>query len=263
MISLASSFQHRQPQPVSITLAPTNRRRTFASTKFRWIFRRAFPAKQCTSSANGHHPRVSLVKLYAVMCSVTRIRRWLRHLPQLRRLLRNSGELFRHLRSPLAEGEHTIAFVSSFPFRFAIPMRVWRSFPSNPSFFFFSLCFCSGQPPWKDLPELSARPCAWPTLDLCSAHPRASTASRPSRLYVAWRPRRVARQEPEPHVAAVVFLPPVEIRSPPRVPTVGEHTSEIPSTSSFRSEPRPSPRPPPPPTTGTARSTCTLLSLKN
>jgi hypothetical protein len=34
-ISLASSFQRRQPHPVSITLDPTNPHRTFASTKFR------------------------------------------------------------------------------------------------------------------------------------------------------------------------------------------------------------------------------------
>jgi hypothetical protein len=52
------------------------------------------------------------------------------------------------------------------------------------------------------------------TLGLCSAHPRASLARRPSRLPVAWHPRRVARQEPEPHVAAAVFLPPAEIRPP-------------------------------------------------
>jgi hypothetical protein len=57
--------------------------------------------------------------------------------------------------------------------------------------------------------------------------------------------------------------PPVEIRPPPPVPTVGEHTSEIPSAFSFCSEPRPSPWPPPPPATGTARSTCTLQSLTN
>jgi hypothetical protein len=185
MISLASSFQCRQPQPVSITLAPTNHRRTFASTKFWWIFRRAFPAKSCISGVNGHHLGVSLVELYAVMCSVTRIWRWLCRLPQLRRLLRNSGELFRRHCSSLAEGEHTIAFVSSFPFHFAFTMRVWRSFPSNPSFLFFSLGFCSGQPPWKDFLELSARPCVWPTLDLCSAHPHASPARHPSRLPVA------------------------------------------------------------------------------
>jgi hypothetical protein len=66
-----------------------------------------------------------------------RIRRRLRRLPRLRRLLRNSGEPFHRHRSSLAEGEHTIVFVSSFPFRFAVPVRVWRSFPSNPSFLFF------------------------------------------------------------------------------------------------------------------------------
>jgi hypothetical protein len=63
---------------------------------------------------------------------IARIRRRLRHLPQLRRLLRNSGELFCHHHSSLAEGEHTIAFVSSFPFRFAIQSTVLWSFPSNP-----------------------------------------------------------------------------------------------------------------------------------
>jgi hypothetical protein len=35
MISLASSFQRCQPRSFSITLTPTNPRRTFASTKFR------------------------------------------------------------------------------------------------------------------------------------------------------------------------------------------------------------------------------------
>jgi hypothetical protein len=63
MISLASSFQCRQPRSISITLAPTNPRRTFAYTKFRW----AFPVKLCTSGANGQHPGVSLVELYIVM----------------------------------------------------------------------------------------------------------------------------------------------------------------------------------------------------
>jgi hypothetical protein len=127
--------------------------------------------------------------------------------------------------------------------------------------FSFSLCLCSGQPPWKSSRALFS-PMRVPTLGLCSAHPSASPARRPSRLLVTWRPRRVVRQEPEPHVAAAVFLPPAEIRPPPPVPTAGEHTSEIPSTSSFRSEPRPSPRPPPPLAIGTARSTCTLLSLE-
>jgi hypothetical protein len=41
----------------------------------------------------------------------------------------NSGELFRRHCSSLAEGEHTIAFVSSFPFRFAVPVHVWMSSP--------------------------------------------------------------------------------------------------------------------------------------
>jgi hypothetical protein len=43
----------------------------------------------------------------------------------------HSGELFRCHRSSLAEGEHTIAFVSSFPFRLVVPVHVWRSSPSN------------------------------------------------------------------------------------------------------------------------------------
>jgi hypothetical protein len=55
MISLASSFQRRQHCSVSITLAPTNPRRTFASTKFRRtsgeLFRRnrALPVQMDTS----------------------------------------------------------------------------------------------------------------------------------------------------------------------------------------------------------------------
>jgi hypothetical protein len=70
----------------------------------------------------------------------------LRHLPQLRRLLRNSDELFHRRRSSLAEAEHTIAFASSFPFHFVVPVRVWMSFPSNPCFLFFPVSR-SGQPP--------------------------------------------------------------------------------------------------------------------
>jgi hypothetical protein len=66
------------------------------------------------------------------MCSITRIRRRLRHLRQVRRLLSNSGGLFHRRRSSLAEGEHTITFVSSIPFRFAIQSTVSLSFPSNP-----------------------------------------------------------------------------------------------------------------------------------
>jgi hypothetical protein len=83
MIFSASPFQRRQPHPISITLALTNRRRTFASTKFRRTFRRAFLVKPCTSDANGHHPGVFLIELYAVMGSVTRIQRRLRRLRQL------------------------------------------------------------------------------------------------------------------------------------------------------------------------------------
>jgi hypothetical protein len=63
---------------------------------------------------------------------IARFRCWPRHLPQLRRLLRNSGELFRRRRSSLAEGEHTIAFVSSIPFHFSIQSTISWSSPSNP-----------------------------------------------------------------------------------------------------------------------------------
>jgi hypothetical protein len=86
MISSASSFQRRQPHPVSITLAPRNPRRTFASTKFRRTFRRAVPAKPCTSSANGHPCEVYLAELNVVMWWIARFRCRLRHLPQLRRV---------------------------------------------------------------------------------------------------------------------------------------------------------------------------------
>jgi hypothetical protein len=86
MISSASSFQRRQPHPVSITLAPGNPRRTFAFTKFRRTFRRAFPAKPCTSSANGHRYEVYFVELNDVMWWIARFRCRLRHLPQLRRV---------------------------------------------------------------------------------------------------------------------------------------------------------------------------------
>jgi hypothetical protein len=62
-------------------------------------------------------------------------------------LLSNSGELFRHRRSSLAEGEHTIAFVSSFPFRFAVQSTVSWSFPSNPLCLFFLFLFCLSRSP--------------------------------------------------------------------------------------------------------------------
>jgi hypothetical protein len=150
MISLASSFQRRQPHPVSITLAPINRRRTFAYAKFLQTFRRPFPAKQCTSIANEHHHGVYLVELNALVWWIARLRCQLHHLPQIwrvlprrQRLLSLSCESFCHQRSSLAEGEHTIAFALSIPFRFAVPVRVWRSSPSNPCFPFLSVLFRS------------------------------------------------------------------------------------------------------------------------
>jgi hypothetical protein len=90
-----------------------------------------------------------------MMCSVTRIRRRLRHLPQLRRLLSNSGELFRRHRSSLAEGEHTIAFVSSISFRFAFQSTVFgRSYLIR---FVFSFSVCSV---WAERPpSANHRPC--------------------------------------------------------------------------------------------------------
>jgi hypothetical protein len=102
------------------------------------------------------------------MCSVTRIRRRLHHLPQLRQLLSNSGELFRCRRSSLTEGEHTIAFVSSFPFRFAIPVRIWMSSPPNLYLSSSLYLFCLQSP--------------WPTRSVrvsCSPEPpRRSTVGR-------------------------------------------------------------------------------------
>jgi hypothetical protein len=118
---LTSSFQRRQPRSVSTTLAPTNPRRTFSSTKFR----RAFPAKPCTSGANGHHPGVSLVELYAVMGSVTRIWRQLRHLHQLWRVTPATPlQLRRALPSPSfltsqRWAHHRVRLVNLVPF--------WRS----------------------------------------------------------------------------------------------------------------------------------------
>jgi hypothetical protein len=79
---------------------------------------------------------------------IARIRRRLRHLPQLRRLLSNSGKLFRHRRSSLAEGEHTIVFVSSIPFHFAIQSTVSWSFPSNPICLLFLCMYRWSRPPW-------------------------------------------------------------------------------------------------------------------
>jgi hypothetical protein len=74
------------------------------------------------------------------MGSVTRIRRRLRHLPQLRRVLCNSGELFHRRRSSLADGEHIITFVSSFPFHFVISVHILR-LPSSNLHLPSSLCY--------------------------------------------------------------------------------------------------------------------------
>jgi hypothetical protein len=86
--------------------------------------------------------------------SVTRIRRRHRRLPRLRRLRRNSGELFRRRRSSLAEGEHTIAFVSSIPFRFVVPVYVWRLSPSNLHPSSSLRIYLQSQPPWPPRYEL-------------------------------------------------------------------------------------------------------------
>jgi hypothetical protein len=74
-------------------------------------------------------------------------------------LLSNSGELFHRRRSSLAKGEHTIAFVSSIPFRFAIQSTVSWLFSSNP------LCLLSvsvplepasmAEPPRRPIPTFS------------------------------------------------------------------------------------------------------------
>jgi hypothetical protein len=139
------------------------------------------------------------------MCSVTRIRRGLRRLPQLRRLLRNSGELFRRRRSSLAEGEHTIAFVSSIPFRFAVQSTVSWSFPSNPLCLLFLCLYRSS----RRLPSAAA------VLDSAasSSSPPVSTPTRSPRppLYVQSLGRTLARphrQRPE-HQERLSSLPPV------------------------------------------------------
>jgi hypothetical protein len=59
----------------------------------------------------------------------------------------NSGELFRRRRSSLAEGEHTIAFVSSIPFRFVVQSTVSWLFPSNPLCLLFLCLNCSSRRP--------------------------------------------------------------------------------------------------------------------
>jgi hypothetical protein len=217
MISSASSFQRRQPRSVSMTLAPTNPHRTFASTKF-----------QRTSGDE----------------EVMRIRRRLRWLPRLRRLLRNSGELFRRRRSSLVEGEHIIAFVSPFPFRFVVPVHVLRSSPLNPhpSSSLWSICSrsrhghldtsffspdCNIKSPGKDViarrfvmrnrvqgtqpvtgdapeelhprrPERRPPPSFAKSGHLCSSLPLGSTSLRSPRspLSVPWLSRAPSRPEP-------------------------------------------------------------------
>jgi hypothetical protein len=111
-----------------------------------------------------------------MMCSVTRIRSRLRHLPQLRRLLRNSGDLFHRCRSSLAEGEHTIAFVSSFPFCFAVPMHVSSRSP-------LVHCSCSPCAYGQGFPSLTLTRACVPSM--CSAPLRSvqpqPTLGRPHR----------------------------------------------------------------------------------
>jgi hypothetical protein len=72
----------------------------------------------------------------------------------------NSVELFRRHHSSLAEGEHTIAFVSSILFRFAVQSTVSWSFPSYSLCLFFVRLYCSNRrppagirpPPWSPPP---------------------------------------------------------------------------------------------------------------
>jgi hypothetical protein len=131
MISLASSFQRCQLHSVSITLAPMNPRRTFASNKFRRTFRWAFPAKSWTWGANEHHHRVYLVELSALVLWIAQFWCRLRHLPQRQWRFSNSGEPFCRCCSSLAKGGHTMAFVSSFPFHFVVQSTFSWSSPSN------------------------------------------------------------------------------------------------------------------------------------
>jgi hypothetical protein len=237
MISLASSFQRHQPHPVSITLPPINHRRTFASTKFQRTFRQHFLAKSWTYGANGHHLGVSLVELYTMMGSVTWIRRRLRRRPQLRWLLRNSGELLCRYRSSLAEGEHTITFVSSFPF-FAVQSTVSWSFPSNPLCLLFLCMYCSSQYARASCTSGPGRP------SLHAQGPEPLFPCQPPLAPHRWTPGALPWLVAEPAAAAVVCPSSVRHRNPassPLSPTPDEHSYKIPSTSSFRSEPRPNP----------------------
>jgi hypothetical protein len=239
MISLASSFQRRQTHPVSISLAPTNPCWTLAFTKFQpW-----------TSSAYGHHHGVYLVELNTVVLWITRFRCRLRHLPQRRWLLSNSDEPFRRHRSSLVEGEHTIAFVSLFPFCFSVQSTVSWSSSSNPC---YPLCLCTA--------ALCPRRPSQAPLAISQSGGRGTRLRKSPSPGAAWR--RSASQALFPHrltpsehpatgarAAGRRPSPPAEIQPPPPVPTAGEHTSEIPLLSSTHFAPQPSPCPPPLPAT--------------
>jgi hypothetical protein len=92
--------------------------------------------------------------------------------PNSGELLSNSGELFPRRLSSLAEGEHTIAFVSSIPFCFDIQSTVSWSFPSNPLCLLFLCLHHWSRPPCRSPPPADSR-LLQPSLPLVSTHMRS------------------------------------------------------------------------------------------
>jgi hypothetical protein len=211
---VASSFQRCQPHPVSITLPPRNSRRTFASTKLKWTF----PAKLCTSGANGHHPRVSLVELYAVMGSLTRIWHRLCRLPQLRPALPSPSFLPRrrwaHRRVRLVD---VIRFCRSRARLEVVPIE-------SPSLF-ISLFWCTV----TRASSIGASCSPEPSSPLGGARRRAA-CSTPLPITGG---RQIASARENPNLQAAVVHRPLRFRPPPSVPAAGEHLPTTPLFSSL------------------------------
>jgi hypothetical protein len=147
MISLASSFQRRQPRFVSITLALINHRRTFTSNKFRRTsgehFRRnrALPVQMGTTlefPSLSSTPWCGGLLDYDVGCVI----------------FPNSGDssatptsssvVVVHLWPKVSTPSHSSL---SIPFHFAIQSTVSWSFPSNPLCLLFLCLYTSSRRP--------------------------------------------------------------------------------------------------------------------
>jgi hypothetical protein len=159
-IFLASSFQRRQPHPVSITLAPTNSRRTFASTKFLRtsgeLFRRnrALPVQMDTTQ---EFPSSSSTP----WCAQSR------ESDVASVIFPNSGELFRRHRYPWPKvstpSRSSRRFLSLLPFPCTFGGRPHRISISLPFFVLLqyraALRLCRPPSLSPPIPAISATPC--------------------------------------------------------------------------------------------------------